>query len=393
MLTRRILAIAIAAATVGVLGAGRVEARHPDQISCQPLTTCGDEAAGIEGAECPEGYACVCVPSCPDCRDCATRVCVAVETACHSACDCPPGMGCADGTCRRTNAPVYCCDGEECPAGARCEDRLGQHGVCQRECRTACDCDPGLGCFEGQCIAGVAPVFCCEGEQCPAGDQCQHRDGRMDRCEEKCVDQAWLCDETAERRCGDGRVCACSASCPDCEDCGAGVCMPPDSPTPYRCDNDGTCAQPGDKCICVSSCPACDDCAINVCVPDCDNDANCERRLRMSQRRIDRVIDKTQSCRADDQCVKVDTSTGCQGTCGEYINRRWARRVQNFIGNVDARYCTGYKEDGCAYATPACLDTIGACVRGMCTGVPAPAVRPVPRSNVSSPRGPLAPVR
>ncbi len=82
---------------------------------------------------CPLGHACVCVPSCPECDDCAAQVCV-------------PEPG--------------------------------------RECRTACDCPTGLGCFDGQCIAGFAPVYCCEADICPAGQQCQHLDGAMDRCED-----------------------------------------------------------------------------------------------------------------------------------------------------------------------------------------------------------------
>lgn len=432
-LIQRIVGLAVTVIAVGFLGISAAAARHPDQASCQPVTTCGDVANGGEATDCPDGYACVCVPSCPDCRDCAAQVCVPSNTACHSACDCPDGMGCAGGVCREGAGPVHCCDAEQCPAGERCENRLGQVDLCQRECRTACDCptglscisgeciagiapvyccggdtcpageqcqsrsgemgrcqvqpecrtacdcDPGLGCFEGQCIAGVAPVFCCEGDQCPAGDQCQHRDGRMDRCEDQCVDQAWLCDETDDRNCGEGRICGCTASCPDCEDCGTNVCMPPDRPTPYRCDDDGTCSQPRDRCICVSSCPGCDDCALSVCVPDCENDPMCKKRLQMTQRRIHHVLEKTRPCRADDECVEVDNSTGCQGACGAYVNRRWAPRVQNFIDQVDERLCTGYQEDGCPYATPRCVVTAGACVDNRCTSVPVPAPAPIAR--------------
>ncbi len=407
-------------------------AGHPDRVTCQPIATCGDSAATVDGQRCPDGSACVCVPSCPACDDCASEVCVPVEIACHSACDCPNGMGCADGTCRQGHQPVSCCDSEECPAGDRCQTADGRLDVCQRECRTACDCDPGLGCvdgqcvsgiipvyccegdvcpvgeqcqsrsghsgrcepqpecrtacdcepglgcFGGQCIAGFAPVFCCEGNVCPTGNQCQHANGRMDRCDETCVEQAWLCDDaTSDRGCGHGRVCSCTASCPDCEDCGPKACVPPDSPTPYRCNDDGTCAVDGDKCTCLSSCPECDDCALEVCVPACDG-AMCAKRLRTSERRIDRVVEKTRRCRADSECVRVDTSTSCQGDCGAYVNERYARRVQRFIDHVDERYCTGYQEDGCPFITPACQETVGRCVRGMCTAVPPPAPQPLP---------------
>jgi hypothetical protein len=390
---------------------------------CQPLSARPDIAGG-----CPDGYQCTCVPSCPNCRDCAVRVCVpASAPECRTACDCEPGLGCFDNRCLAGFAPVYCCEGDKCPAGQQCQHengerdtcagapecrtacdcepglgcfegqciagvdpvyccesdrcpageacqhRSGERDVCRKaECRTACDCEPGLGCFEGQCLAGIVPVFCCEGDQCPAGDQCQHRDGRMDRCEQSCVEQAWLCSDDPNdpnRGCGDGRICSCTASCPQCEDCGPNVCIPPDQPTPYRCDDDGGCAQPGDRCICVSSCPACDDCALSVCVPGCD-DPMCEKRRRASSRKINRVVEKTRPCRDDADCVRIDTSTECRGTCGAWINSMYAARVENFIDHVDRRYCDGYQEDGCPYTTPRCVNETGQCIRGACTGVP-----------------------
>lgn len=307
-------------------------AQAQDGATCAPpISTCdGDAVTPNDTVPCPRGYQCTCVPSCPSCRDCAVRVCVPAE---------------------------------------------------ESECRTACDCDPGLGCFDGKCIAGFAPVFCCEGEQCPAGDQCQHRDGRMDRCEKRCVEQAWLCNDdpdASDRGCGANRVCSCTASCPTCEDCGPNVCLPPGLPTPYECNDDGGCAQAGDRCTCISSCPECDDCALSVCLPSCD-DPMCEKRLRASTRKIDRVIEKTRACRADDECVRIDTSTDCQGSCGAWINKSYAPRVESFIDHVDKRYCDGYREDGCPYATPRCVNQRGQCVRGKCTGVAigteAPAAR------------------
>ncbi len=433
MWAKRVIALAITLMVGGVLGSSVVEARHPDRLSCQPVSTCGNPVISPDAEQCPDGHACVCVPSCPLCDDCPAQVCVPVEIACHSACDCPEGMGCRNGYCHADAEPVHCCDSPDCPAGEKCQAANGEIDVCQRECRTACDCEPGLGCFDGQCIAGVAPVFCCEGDVCPAGQQCQHengrmdrcqpepecrtacdcapglgcfdgqciagiapvyccegdvcpadqqcqhRDGRMDRCDGQCIDHAWLCsNDSPNRNCGDDRVCKCTASCPTCEDCGPNACVAPDTPTPYQCNDDGTCAQDGDKCICLSSCPECDDCVRQVCVPDCE-DPMCRKRLRMSQRRINRVVEKTRPCRADNECTRVDTSTGCQGSCGAFVNRRYAERVQNFISHVDERYCTGYQEDGCPFSTPACQQSVGACVRGLCTAMPAPAPGPFPQ--------------
>ena len=81
--------------------------------------------------DCPPGYSCTCVPSCPICTDWDAQVCIPDPS---------------------------------------------------RRCNTACDCEPGLGCFDGRCIAGFAPVFCCDSDICPADEQCQRRNGEMARC-------------------------------------------------------------------------------------------------------------------------------------------------------------------------------------------------------------------
>jgi hypothetical protein len=93
----------------------------------------------------------------------------------------------------------------------------------------------------------------------------ENGDGQFDAG--SCVDQVWSCE--ADRDCGEDHVCQCVASCPTCEDCGPAVCVLPSEIPPYRCGEDGACAQPGDRCVCVSSCPDCDDCQRTVCVPSC----------------------------------------------------------------------------------------------------------------------------
>lgn len=284
-----------------------------------PLMVCGDDPDSSDARACPPGYRCACVPSCPACLDCAVRVCVLAP---------PP------------------------------------------ECRTACDCEPGLGCFEGKCIAGIAPVFCCEGPQCPAGEQCQHRDGRMDRCLAACVDHAWLCRAAGQPddQCGAGRVCACTASCPTCEDCGQPICVPPSTPPPYRCNDDGTCRQPGDRCICVSSCPTCDDCALNVCVPACDQ--QCEERRGAVQQRINSVVEPSRKCDTDRDCVHIDTGTACGGTCGALVSQRHAARLEEVVARLDKKFCASYQADGCPFVKPRCEPARAACVEGRCTAVP-----------------------
>lgn len=269
---------------------------------------------------CPPGSVCTCVPSCPGCRDCAVQVCV--------------------------------------PRGGP-------------ECRTACDCEPGLGCFAGRCIPGIAPVFCCDSNVCPIGQICQHRDGQMDRCGGVCFDDVWLCDPTAastSSRCGDDRVCACTASCPFCLDCGPPVCVPRGAPVPYRCNEKGGCANPGDVCVCASSCPDCKDCPLKVCIPDCD--PRCKQRVKQVTHRINRLVRRGSPCQTDRQCVHIDTTTECVGTCGAWVNRRRAPFVEQAIERLDEQICSTYQEDGCPFMTPGCRLERGKCIEGRCAGVP-----------------------
>lgn len=284
-----------------------------------PLMVCRNTAGTPDG--CPPGYDCACVPSCPNCRDCVARVCIAAA---------------------------------------------------KPQCRTACDCEPGLGCFDEKCIAGFAPVFCCDSDQCPAGQQCQHRDGRQDQCRQDCIDTAWRCSTDDASTCGDGRVCTCSAACPFCENCGPNVCVPPNlGITPYNCNDDGSCDRAGDRCICVSSCAACDDCALNLCVPACNSDdGRCGERLHKVQKAIRMVTARSQRCFRDTDCTHVGTSTECLGTCGVFVNQRRRSFVARAVRYLDHKVCSTYRDDGCPYATPRCLHAVPACVEGQCVGVP-----------------------
>ncbi len=201
--------------------------------------------------DCPVGYSCVCVPSCPECDDCDAQVCVRDPS---------------------------------------------------RECRTACDCEPGLGCFQGQCIAGIAPVFCCESDVCPVGEQCQSKEGPM------------------------------------------GVCEP---------------------------------------------DPACFERQQKASRAVSYLVERANKCRVDSDCAFISTDTQCGGTCGAYVNEDLAAHVRRAIDWVDRKVCDGYVEDGCPFATPGCLATVGRCVEERCEAVPIlpgppPRPRPILEESVSS---------
>src|SRR5262249_51643616 len=96
----------------------------------------------------------------------------------------------------------------------------------------------------------------------------------------------------------------------------------------------------------------------------------CDRRQRISSERIDRIVSLTAQCRTDTDCVAVDTSSACRSTCGAWLNPHYADRVKKLISYLDQRYCASYRADGCPLPTPQCADQHGACVAGVCTGVP-----------------------
>jgi hypothetical protein len=96
----------------------------------------------------------------------------------------------------------------------------------------------------------------------------------------------------------------------------------------------------------------------------------CDRRKRISSKRIDRVIDLIRECSSDADCVQVDTSSTCRPTCGAWVHERYAERVKKLIDYLDQRYCATYQAEGCPMDAQRCAPQRGACVRGRCTGVP-----------------------
>jgi hypothetical protein len=49
---------------------------------------------------------------------------------CQSACGCPQGEACTNGTCVLGTEPVFCCDQGGCPAGALCTSIEGKSSLC-----------------------------------------------------------------------------------------------------------------------------------------------------------------------------------------------------------------------------------------------------------------------
>lgn len=56
--------------------------------------------------------------------------------------------------------------------------------VTPAECETACDCEPGFDCLNGECLSGTVAVYCCDAcpPEAPPTQACVHPDGRRTSC-------------------------------------------------------------------------------------------------------------------------------------------------------------------------------------------------------------------
>ncbi|MEE2643639.1 MAG: hypothetical protein VYD19_01790, partial [Myxococcota bacterium] len=181
------------------------------------------------GETCPAGEACETLEG---------RLERCPASRCRSACDCEMGLSCYEGLCQPGGEIGFCCEADPCPGGARCEDQQGVEGVCLGDrCQSACDCDPGFSCAAGRCILRADPVFCCD-QACPPGAACETPEGTPGLCEESPCETA--CDCSPGLACLAGRCtlgatpvfCCNSERCPfdaDCEDLRGrlGLCSDP----------------------------------------------------------------------------------------------------------------------------------------------------------------------
>jgi hypothetical protein len=59
---------------------------------------------------------------------------------------------------------------------------LDAHLAGPGSCTTACDCQPGLACLNGNCASGPQQTYCCEAATCPSGAGCQTMSGSYSTC-------------------------------------------------------------------------------------------------------------------------------------------------------------------------------------------------------------------
>ncbi|WP_437782131.1 hypothetical protein [Sorangium sp. So ce1097] len=97
----------------------------------------------------------------------------------------------------------------------------------------------------------------------------------------------------------------------------------------------------------------------------------CQQRHAHASSQVERARAAYRACAADNDCVIVDTSTYCGGTCGEVIHRAGVQQMRRVISHLNATVCGEYSRMDCPYGTPACLASRAVCAGGECTSEPA----------------------
>jgi len=96
-------------------------------------------------------------------------------------------------------------------------------------------------------------------------------------------------------------------------------------------------------------------------------DTPCETRRTFVLGQVDGALEfASAGCTEDADCVRAGRSTGCRGACPTAVLATHAEAYESMRDSVDQRVCTGYRDDGCPYATPRCASGSPRCVDGRC---------------------------
>ena len=184
---------------------GTPDATKPDQPA-GPCVKLGGAATAAQ--KCCAGLTKGTSSAPPQCTNNGRAVCVkcgdgkcdtaSKETSCNCPADCKPSgrcrtaADCGKTTCTQTgttctqNTPACrsgsCANTSRRVANAKCDQKSGRCVPSTPGCKVRCDCNQGLECVSGKCIAGVAPVYCCDKAGCRAGAACKDKAGKDGKC-------------------------------------------------------------------------------------------------------------------------------------------------------------------------------------------------------------------
>ncbi|WP_437775218.1 hypothetical protein [Sorangium sp. So ce1097] len=93
----------------------------------------------------------------------------------------------------------------------------------------------------------------------------------------------------------------------------------------------------------------------------------CQRLHAHASRQVERVRVAYRACATNSDCVIVDTSTDCGGTCGEVIHRAGVQQMRRVISHLNATVCREHWRMDCPSGAPLCMAVRAVCAGGECT--------------------------
>jgi len=97
------------------------------------------------------------------------------------------------------------------------------------------------------------------------------------------------------------------------------------------------------------------------------NESSCEDRLSFAREAMDTVVRRANgACTTDADCITVFAETQCLGACQAPILGARLDAFRDAQDAINERACTDYAQDGCPYATPACLAVEAVCQQNRC---------------------------
>ncbi len=109
----------------------------------------------------------------------------------------------------------------------------------------------------------------------------------------------------------------------------------------------------------------------DVAIVDSIGAPSCAVLKQQYQGMIMDAVSKHQACSAKSDCVVVQTSTACSGTCGQAVNKAGEADVKKAVANADSTVCKPNDYAGkCGYSTPSCAAPDPSCEQGKCVYMP-----------------------
>lgn len=99
------------------------------------------------------------------------------------------------------------------------------------------------------------------------------------------------------------------------------------------------------------------------------DELTCDERVAEAMETVEAVRSENLACSDSTACTLFDPSTSCLGECPRAIASSGLEEVEQAIGEINGSTCENFTADGCAFATPLCVELEARCEEGVCVAV------------------------